>query len=124
MSIDESKLYYARRPHGYGKVFKEWGEFVELDPKLNVGPQGGNERLLRLGYLAEFDGTDNDLFECSHCHKLFASIMHRNTHGDKVHRRNRVLNPLEEDEAIDKEEARVNELAPIYFEKTIASQKV
>ncbi len=105
---------WAKRPIGYGSQEIDRGQVFELAGARN------DEKLLRLGYIAPFEGKPKDLVECAACGAQFIGGDERRGHYEKRHVR--VLSPEEEDARSDREERFLAEVAPLHLEKTEASQ--
>jgi hypothetical protein len=105
---------WAKRPIGYGNQEIDRGQVFDLAGARN------DEKLLRLGYIAPFEGKPKDLVECAACGAQFIGGDERRGHYEKRHVR--VLSPEEEDARIDREERFLNEVAPLRMEMTEASR--
>ena len=105
---------WAKRPIGYGTQEIDRGQVFELAGARN------DEKLLRLGYIAPFEGKAKDMVECAACGAQFIGGDERRGHYEKRHLR--VLSPEEEDAHTDREERFLNEVAPLHLDKTEASQ--
>ena len=105
---------WAKRPIGYGSQEIDRGQVFDLAGARN------DEKLLRLGYIAPFEGKPKDLVECAACGAQFIGGDERRGHYEKRHVR--VLSPEEEDARSDREERFLAEVAPLHLEKTEASQ--
>lgn len=105
---------WAKRPIGYGTQEIDRGQVFELAGARN------DEKLLRLGYIAPFEGKAKDMVECAACGAQFIGGDERRGHYEKRHLR--VLSPDEEDARTDREERFLNEVAPLHLDKTEASQ--
>lgn len=106
------KQYYARRPFGYMNTSLDRGQIFELGGALN------DEKLVRLGYCAELP-ADAPRHQCAECGALFVGINERTAHGDKRHVER---TPEEEERLFDREERQLEQVAPLFLDKTIASQ--
>lgn len=113
--MDMSKhTVFARRPFDYAGKSLDRGQVFELTGQIN------DEKLLRLGYCAQMEAK-TDLYKCDHCGAEFVDIGARGGHVKDRHRAS-YLTPEEEDEQIDRREKMLNETAPLYLDKTLASQ--
>lgn len=109
-------LVWARRGFGYDhELDVDRGQVFKLRGHIN------DEKLLRLGYVEEFS-TSTASYTCAECGMKFVGVLERAGHGKERHR-NRNLTPHEEDSQADSRERRENEMAPLYLDKTEASQK-
>jgi hypothetical protein len=132
----QEPLYAVRRafPH-YAGIPADTGAVFPLGGFVN------DEKLLRLGFLEKVDGTPK-LAQCGACGTKFLSGRYRTAHGDRRHAPEPLVagdlgsaleglgySPTGIEGAIvpdltgDAEERRLNHEAPIYWEKTAASQK-
>jgi hypothetical protein len=109
-------LYSARRPFGYGSEMLSPGQVVELGGFLN------DEKLIRLGYLEPVKGKVNPL-PCRVCGAKFLDDGYRDRHGAKAHGP-KPADPREEDAAIEREARLLNEVAPLYLDKTAEARGV
>ena len=109
-------LYYARRPFGYGDGMLDAGQVVELGGFIN------DEKLVRLGYLEKVKGKVAPL-ECRVCPSKFLDDGARQRHGNRTHSK-RVLDPREEDARIEREARLLQEVAPLYLDKTAEARGV
>lgn len=113
--------YYARRPFDYDEESFDHGQVIELTGQRN------DEKLLRLGYVAEIPGSVHSLSECGPCGgKKFIGAGERDAHGKQRHSdRFAGLSDVDraaaEEEAADKLEKRLERVAPIHFDRTKAS---
>lgn len=105
---------WAKRPIGYGTQEIDRGQVFDLAGARN------DEKLLRLGYIAPYEGKPKDLVECAACGAQFIGGDERRGHYEKRHVR--ALSPEEEDARADREERFLTEVAPLHLEKTEASQ--
>lgn len=108
------KLFWARRPLGYGGVEYDRGQVLELGGLIN------DEKLVRLGYVAPLEERAKT-YPCRECGKEFVEMPMRDAHGDKRHIAG-PLDPLEEDERAEREERMLSQAAPLYLDKTTASR--
>lgn len=109
-----AEQYFARRPFGYGRYgFLDRGRVVELLGAPN------DEKLTRLGYLEKLDGRTATC-ECGECGSIFIGDAERAAHGRERHVR-RELSPFEEDQRAERQEKMLNQIAPLYLDKTTAS---
>lgn len=106
--------HYARRPVEY--LGNEYDRH-QLLPELNAK---NDEKLIRLGYLAEVP-KDTVLKECGECGAKFISEDGRNGHAKERHK-DRFLTPEEEDARDERKEKMLEEVAPLYLDKTKASR--
>ena len=134
----------ARRPGTYSGHERDFGQVFILPS----GPR--NEQLLRLGYLQEWQGSP---VACGECGRTFTGSADREAHGRKRHAGKRVsmiknLDDLtgpelehvlrereqcslaergfvgdSEVDAMEREDARLEERAPLFLENTAASRK-
>ena len=123
---DLRKTYWCRRPFDYGLPTKSYdrGEFIRLQELRN------DEKLLRLGYIAEFTGRDK--FECGRCSCWFVDMGCRDGHVKMRHLRREGIEvaPVTMagefaygvDVSGQRDEAKLEQLAPLYLDKTSASR--
>lgn len=108
--------YWARRTFQYTEqVPLDRGQVLTLIGAPN------DEKLVRLGYVALLD-SNQETYVCSDCGGEFVGLGERTGHARERHMATR-YNPYEEDAHLDARERREQELAPLYLEKTAASQK-
>lgn len=136
----KQELYAVRRPFDrYGELFGDRGAVFPLAGAVQ------DERLVRLGYLELVIGKQ-DIVECGECGQRFISGQFRDAHGDKRHRRYEepldvaaggapaldnfdqysptgISGTMLSDVTGDREEQMLEREAPIYWEKTAASQR-
>lgn len=113
----KQQRYWARRPMGYtDDEAWEHGQVVALRS------MGNDEKLLRLGYVRPLDGGAQT-FQCAECGKEFIEAGLRTRHGDRAHRPQSALNPLQEDERAVREERFLEQVAPLHLEQTAASRR-
>lgn len=105
---------YARRPFKYGSHDLAMGEVIEIEGLPN------DEKLVRLGYFATVRSKAKT-FECNRCGKKFLELGTLDAHGRRDHEIKTKLNPAEEDARADRDEAMINQVAPLYLDKTSAS---
>lgn len=127
MPKDKPRLYYARRPFGYtDDLWVDEGQVVELRGVLN------DEKLTRLGYFGEVpDAERGGVVRCGVCEAEFLTLRHRERHGDRRHRRpgsGLDASPMGAggayaDDDGDADERRLEREAPLYLDKTEASQR-
>ncbi len=109
----DAPRYLARVPFDYvGHAFEQ-GQIVQL-----VGAPN-DEKLVRLGYVVELESRVTS-YECAKCGAAFTSIEARTAHGRKRHP-DRELTPDEEDEREEREERMLEQVAPLYLDKTKAA---
>lgn len=108
--------YWARQPFDYGALQLDRGQILRLAGAPN------DEKLRRLGYVAELDGQITS-YECAVCGGAFVGIAERTAHGNKRHAP-RLLTPDEEDAAEEREEQQLQAVAPLYLDKTKAAMGV
>lgn len=109
-----AKRVYARRPHGYGDKQLDRGQVIELQNLRN------DEKLQRLGFLMELP-KNTSLRECNRCGAKFIDEGLRNAHYEKLHELGELLTPEDEDYLEESEEKELNEVAPLFLDKTKAS---
>lgn len=107
---------YARRPHQYGGTDYDRGQCMTLRKLKN------DEKLTRLGYIAEF-AIDTVLKQCGECGEWFIDEGSRAGHFQTRHQEARELTPMEEDQKLDEDERQINEVAPVFFDKTKATRE-
>jgi len=137
------RRYYARRPFGYA------GSQFDREQIIRLVGQVNDEKLVRLGYVAELPVDAARGAECRHCPATFVSQSARDAHGRKRHsqpdrpempgrqrgeseddfelRRDAFLaeaRAFEDatDHETEREERQLNETAPLYLDKTAASR--
>lgn len=120
-------LYYARRPFQYDNdLYVDQGQVVELRGLLN------DEKLARLGYFELLTPAQRShLTQCGECGAKFLTALFRDRHGDRQHRnRGSSLEASPAgaggyfaDSEGDAEERRLEQEAPLYIEKSEASQR-
>jgi hypothetical protein len=110
----DAARFWARRPFDYGRL--------SLDRGQVFAPTGSahDERLERLGYMVPL-GRDASTVTCAPCGAEFIGDGERRGHGDKRHRV-RSLDPREEDRLVDREERVLEQVAPLYLDKTAATR--
>lgn len=120
--------YWCRRPFDYAGYSYERGETIRMGGFRN------DEKLIRLGFVAEFKVEPR--YECGVCGKKFTEEIMRDEHGRAKHRRRfeddifAPSGPLDlngqpnmfVDVEGDKEEERLQVVAPLYLDKTEASR--
>ncbi len=110
------KLFAARRPFDYtDDVSLDQGQVFEILGRRN------DEVLIRLGYCEPLTGKPKTS-DCRLCSGKFLDEPSLNRHGRKRHPREE-RTPHQEDALMDTEEKRLAETAPLYLDKTKASQK-
>jgi len=122
---ERGKLYWCRRPFDYGLPSRPYdrGELLKMIGLRN------DEKLVRLGYLQECP-PGRDTWECGHCGGRFIDMGSRDGHVKMRHLRagqplsvgmaGATGTPIDtEGEA---EERRLEAVAPLYLERTAASQ--
>ena len=120
-------LYYARRPFSYTEdLYVDQGQVVELRGVIN------DEKLTRLGYFELCTGPQRShLVQCGECGAKFITPQLRDRHGARQHRtrgESLEMSPAGAggayaDDFGDAEERRLNQEAPLYLEKSEASQR-
>lgn len=105
--------YSVRQPFDYAGGSYDRGQVIML-----VGAKN-DEKLVRLGYVTELDRRATT-YECAECGGTFIGIAERTAHGNKRHLA-RVLSPEEEDQREEAEERQIEQIAPLYLDKTAAS---
>lgn len=121
------ELYYARRPFQYlDTLFVDQGQVVELAGVLN------DEKLVRLGYFEKATAVQTrHLTPCGECGAAFLSDALRDRHGSLRHRtrESRGLDMaaagaggMYADTYGEAEERRLEQEAPLYLDKSQASQ--
>lgn len=103
----------ARQPFDYVGLALDQGQIVEL-----VGAKN-DAALIRLGYVIELEPRTTT-YECAECGGKFTSIEARSAHGRKRHP-DRDLTPDQEDEREEREERMLEQVAPLYLDKTKAA---
>lgn len=121
------KLYYARRPFQYlDDVFVDQGQLVELAGVIN------DEKLTRLGYFEEAsEGHTRHATPCGECGASFINDQLRDRHGTLRHRTRESelglaamgAGGMYADSTGDAEERRLEQEAPLYLDKSEASQR-
>lgn len=121
-------LYWARRPFGYGGVDLDRGQMVALAGQVN------DKKLDRLGYVVPLMHTDQ-LFPCRYCGAQFVDLSTLNAHGAKRHQ-DKELKPnvpfsargatvdetAGETQRFEREQTRLDQDAPLNYDKTAASR--
>lgn len=107
--------HYARWPIGYGDRQLDRGQIFALQGLPN------DEKLLRIGYVAELP-AGADVSRCLDCGEEFASSEERNAHARDRHS-GRVIPVEREAEVQARREQHLLQVAPLYLDKTAASQK-
>ncbi len=110
-----TETYWARRPLMYAGTDLDRGQTMTLTGARN------DERLVRLGYLALFEGKPRDLVECATCGAKFISHDTRIGHHEKRHG-DRELSADQEDARIEREEKMLEAVAPLHLDQTAASR--
>lgn len=121
------KQYYARRPFQYlDDVFVDQGQLVELAGVIN------DEKLTRLGYFEEAGELHTrHATACGECGARFITDALRDRHGTLRHRtREPALDMASSgagdafaDTSGDAEERRLEQEAPLYLDRSEASQR-
>lgn len=107
-------VYFARRPFGYGRYgHLDRGRVVELLGAAN------DEKLTRLGYLEKYD-PKAPTSDCGECGERYIGDAERAAHGRERHTP-RDLTPLEEDQRQERQERMLDQVAPLYLDKTAAT---
>ena len=106
---------FARRPFDYGALELDRGQVFELAGAAN------DEKLTRLGYCAEVD-KGAEMSECSECHAEFIGLAEKVGHGQKRHPEV-PFTPDQIDRMEEREEKRLDVVAPLYLENTAASRR-
>lgn len=106
----------CRVPFDYAGRGYDRGQLIELQGFTH------DERLIRLGYVAELE-KGVELYECSVCGGTFVGVRERTHHGDRRHAPPRERTPMDEDAAAEAEERMLDQVAPLYLEKTAASTR-
>lgn len=115
MTAPSKPKHFARRPHEY------MGQQYDRGQAMVVQGARNDEKLLRLGYIAEIP-KDTVLKECGECGAKFLDEGSRNGHAKERHRE-RYLTPEEEDAAEERREKMLEHVAPLYLDKTKASRE-
>lgn len=100
-----AKLIWAKRPFDYAGKSLDRGQVFEF------GGHRNDEKLERLGYVTPVEKKAT-LHECSACGAQFIGIAERTGHYEKRHVE-RELTPAQEDSRDEREERRLNEVAPL-----------
>jgi hypothetical protein len=103
----------ARQPFDYGRLALDRGQVFTLAGAPN------DEKLVRLGFVTQLESRATT-YECGKCGGVFAGIAERTAHGKKRHP-DRLLTPEEEDEREEREERMLDQVAPLYLDKTKAA---
>jgi hypothetical protein len=106
----------SRRQFGYGDRQLVPGEVAELLGLPN------DEKLLRLGYFERVRAKAKAV-QCNQCGREFLELGTLQAHGRRDHDRSPHENPEDEDRYREAEEAKLNLVAPLYLDKTAASQR-
>lgn len=126
---EKPDLYYARRPFDYTDDIRlDQGQVTRLVGVVN------DEPLVRLGYLgkrSDLHDLPTPLPRCGRCGADFVAERFRDMHGDKRHRPRQTgldaspagAGVAYADESDDAEERRLEQEAPLYWDKTQASQR-
>lgn len=109
-------LYYARRPFGYGDVSLDMGQVVELGGFRN------DEKLVRLGYLEKVEGK-RPLKDCRLCPGKFVDEGSRERHGRRTHP-DKPLSDFERERAAEREAKLLEDIAPLYLDKTAEAKGI
>lgn len=110
-----STKYYARRPFDYGDKQVDRGQVLELLGLRN------DEKLIRLGFVLELRRGEH-ICPCGVCGAQFVGDNELNAHGAMRHaNRFQQLSPEEEDRQLDRQEKMLEQVAPLYLDKTAAS---
>ncbi len=112
--------YWVRRPFDYAGEELDRGQIIELKSARN------DEKLIRLGYVQKLD-RNNGFRECGVCFKKFTGEGERNGHTELRHSDRYHGMTVEEKEAAmeeeaDRQESRLERIAPLHFENTQASK--
>lgn len=110
-----AELFWARRPLTYAGANLDRGQTLTLAGARN------DEKLLRLGYLAQYEGKSRDLVTCDECGAKFISHDTRIGHHEKRHS-GVALSPDQEDARLDREEKLLEAVAPLNLDQTAASR--
>lgn len=112
------RLFYARRPFRYdAELDLDQGQCLNLRGYLN------DEKLVRLGYVAEFMRGERPV-QCGRCGAHFKDDAALNNHGFRRHRpgASAPLDPAMQDKIRAQEEARLAVTAPLYVDKSTAER--
>ena len=109
----DAPRFVARQPFDYGRLALDQGQIIHMAGAPN------DEKLIRLGYVIELESRTTS-YECAKCGASFTSIEARSGHGRKRHP-DRDLTPDEEDERDEREERMLEQVAPLYLDKTKAA---
>jgi hypothetical protein len=109
--------FYATRPFEYNGRDLDRGQILgELDGCRN------DEKLVRLGYVAKVpNGTFS---ECGKCGARFIDQPLRNGHVKRRHARHRPVDPRLEDIEFEREERKLQQVAPLNLDKTTATMEM
>jgi hypothetical protein len=115
--------YWARRPFGYAGIDLDRGQLFAL-----VGARN-DEKLVRLGYCEKLERTLKDINECGTCGSKFIDVGTRDGHVLTRHSQREDIEAVPagigeglEDKTGDRREAYLQEVAPLYLDKTTASR--
>jgi hypothetical protein len=109
------KEYASRRPMQYAGKPLHRGQIFKMVSARN------NEALLRLGYMSNFD-RKAERYTCAECGSEFVDMGCRDGHGKEMHRET-PMDEREQERFEDAQERRINEVAPLYLDKTKAAAK-
>lgn len=107
------------------KCFARRGGFEYLGKSLDFGQlfelsgSRNDEKLLRLGYVTEWNGKPRDVAKCRVCGAEFVSEAYRDRHGNARHTEQ---TPDQEDAQAERDAKFSEQVAPIPWEKTAAAQ--
>jgi len=97
--------HWAKRPFGYAGQALDRGQVVTLAGAVN------DDKLVRLGYFGEVEAKA-ELHQCPKCGAQFVGMAERQFHFEKRHP-TRAKNALQEDQAMDREEHMLEQIAPL-----------
>lgn len=118
--------YWCRRPFGYNGQEYDRGQIIRMANARN------DEKLIRLGYVQKL-GAKFGAHECGKCGAKFIELNMLNAHGDKRHEAEVIevvgagpVDPETGEQTMidvtgDSEEKVLNEVAPLFLDKTKAS---
>lgn len=109
----DEQEYFCRWPLTYLGAELDWGQIFKLAKAPN------DAKLIRLGYIKEFDPREYDRTTCPSCGADFTG---HNAKIDHVRARHKHMTEEQEDKHVDSLEKKLMQTSPLYLENSIASR--